>query len=173
MSKEIYTVVACKECDNAWIVSGIPDRTSCTLCNENYQFKKLKNLYQTYDKEEAREARSLKQAELNGVDHIYKSMLEKGMFDEEVTRAVTDEEYLNKKGIDLDEVNQTTQESGSRSQREIIEDGIELQDEPTDESVAEYAEEHGIDPEKTSDIIDKMCMNGDAMRTRDGMLRLL
>lgn len=171
MDEELYTVVPCKNCDNVWIVSGVPDRTTCTLCNDTHQFKKLKKLYQTDDREEAREARALKQAQVNGVEHVYKALLENGEFDQDVMDSVVDEDYLRKKGIDPS----IMEDDGisASSPKEKIRNIIEELDEPTEEAVLKEAIERGISEGKAESLIDKMCMNAEAMRNRDGTLRIL
>lgn len=167
-----YTVVPCKNCDNIWIVQGTPNETTCTLCNERYKFKKLKKLFQTNDKEKAREARALKQAEINGIDHIFKSLLEDGEFDKDVTKSVIDKEYLRKKGINPSIVEDDEKED-NKSKEGRIKDIIDKLDKPTDENIVKKAKEYGISEEKSKEIVDKMCRDGRAMRKRNGEIRIL
>lgn len=176
MSKERYSVVGCSNCDNVWIVDGHPERTSCTMCNEQFKWKQLKKLFTTNDKEQAREARALKQAEVNGVDHIYESMLEKGMFDEDVEDAIADDEYLEQKGIDPEEVKEAgggQASGGNQSDKEHVKDAIRKLDSPDDDDVVDYVEEYGVNRDKAYDLIDRLCRQGEAMRKRGGELRLL
>ncbi len=57
--------------------------------------------------------------------------------------------------------------------KRIVMDGIEFLDEPKDEDIIEFAKERGVEKEYTVEIVDKLCMNGEAMRTRDGVIKLL
>lgn len=173
MPGKTYTVVVCTECDYVWIVQDEPDTTSCKQCDTQHKFRKLKHLYTGDDYEKAKEARTLKQAEIQGIDHIYKQLLEDGDFDSDVKDAVVDEKYLQKQNVDPTEVYGEDNNEKPQSKREIIEVAIDELDTPTDENVIEFAEEYGLEEEEVTEFIDLLCRHGEAMRKRDGTIRLL
>jgi hypothetical protein len=136
--------------------------------------KKLKKLYECDDREVAKEARSLKQAQLYGHEALHEQMVENVDFSRDVMEdLVVSEKFEEEKGVsDLDVGESSSGRSLSR--KEWVVEGIESLDSPTDEEVAEWVfEQDGVEQDVVFDLIDGLCREGEAMRKRDGSLRVL
>lgn len=71
-----YTVVPCSNCKNVKIVKGKPETTKCGRCGNRFSFKESRKMYTTEDSEEAREARTVLQAQRNNIEEEYESVKE-------------------------------------------------------------------------------------------------
>jgi hypothetical protein len=169
----MHHVVGCSNCDNLWIAYDEPKTTSCTLCGERYKFRKLKKLYSDPDEEKAKQALTLKQAEVNDVEHIEEKLRNSKMFDTDVKRAISDEEYLKRKGVSVDGDEDDGTDFSSLSDEELVMEAVSEVDEPTEENIISFTEQYGVSEKKTREMIDRLCLNGEAMRKRNGEIRLL
>ena len=92
---------------------------------------------------------------------------------------IDEEEYAEEKGVDTGELDKVSEvgrgktASESKPQKRIVRDAVEFLDEPTDDEVIDFAVERGVDSQRAVEIVDKMCMEGEAMRKRNGGIRLL
>lgn len=177
----MYSVVGCSECESVKIVEGKPETTVCNRCGKTLQFNRLKVFFESDNLEAAKEARSLLLAKRNDLDVFYQGMMEnlveRGEFQDEVMRRFGEDELLEQEGVDKEEVEEASEKveehKGSDPKKRIVMDAIEFLDEPRDEDIIEFAQERGVDPEFTEEAVDKLCMEGKAMRTREGVVRLL
>lgn len=64
-------------------------------------------------------------------------------------------------------------ESSNISQRDIMEQAIEIQDNPTEHDVLAYAAEHGLSHDKTRKLLEKMKQYGQVRESSDYTLRLV
>lgn len=92
---------------------------------------------------------------------------------------VAEDDLMEEAGVDSDAVDEAGEVTSPSSEAErspktrIVKDAIEFLDDPTDEDVQAFAEERGVDPEYAERAVDGLCMEGEAMRTKDGVIRLL
>jgi hypothetical protein len=165
-----YFVVACKNCKNAWIVSGVQETTSCTLCNNTYKFKQMKKMYETPDKEEAKEALTLKQAQLNGLEDVYNEMVEEVDFSRDVMEQLVPE----KDGELLDTYETETREDAPSNNKEWVLRAVNELDSPSDEDVVEWVKGRtDISEEVVFEILDALCIEGEIIRKRGGELEVV
>ncbi|MFB6284523.1 MAG: DUF5817 domain-containing protein [Halobacteria archaeon] len=92
---------------------------------------------------------------------------------------IDEREYAEKKGLDAEEldgagdVGRKKTAGESKPQERIVRDAVEFLEKPSDDDVVEFAVDRGVDGERAVDIVDELCMSGEAMRTREGYIRLL
>lgn len=169
----MYTVVVCPECKYCWIVQDRPERTNCGRCETSHKFKSLKKFHQTENKDEAKEARSTVRANVIGDTDGFQRAKEAGNLDAEIDQAISDEQYLDEKGVDtaaLDAVEaRATNTGGSRSHTEIVRDGVNELSTPTEREVVEYASEYGVPPEKTETLLERLREKGSVIDTGNGL----
>jgi len=175
----VYIVVGCSDCESVKIAKRDHETTVCNKCQSQIDLGKARKIYSTDDLEEAKEARSMAIARRQGFGGIADEIAEEGIVSEEVTERLGEEEMMEEEGVDTEaveeagDVSRETTDAESKPQKRIVKDAVENLDEPTDEDIAGYAEERGVGREKAFDIVDKLCMEGEAMRTREGVVRLL
>jgi hypothetical protein len=175
----VYKVVGCSNCESVKIAVEDDEKTVCNRCQNQIDVADARAIFRSENLEEAKEARSMALARQQGFDGIADEIVEGGIVSENVGDRFGEDELMEDRGIDTDaveeagEVDRETTDGDSKPQTRIVKDAVELLEEPTDEDIAEFAEERGVDREKALDIIDKLCMEGEAMRTREGTVRLL
>lgn len=162
-----YSVIGCSDCDNLQIVQGAPKTTECTRCGKQLTFKNLKKFYTTTDKEAAKNARALKLAARAGNEEQFKQLLDAGALDPDAARAVTDEEYLEKLGLNPD----IADDDGSPSPPDAVLNGIETLDEPTvDQLLDHITARESLSEEQLREAIDRLQRHGDIIKRPDGTL---
>jgi len=155
------------------------ETTVCNKCQSQIDLKKARKIFQSDDLEEAKEARSMALARRQGFEGIADEIAEEGIVSESVTERFCEEEVMEKEGVDTGaveeagDVSRDTTDGESMPQKRIVRDAVEFLDEPTDDDIAEFAADRGVDRDKAFEILDKLCMEGEAMRTREGVVRLV
>lgn len=176
----MFSVIGCSDCESVKIVKGTPETTVCNRCQAQIQVATARVIYESEDLQEAKEARSLALARRNGFDYLADEMVDREILNETVTENVAEEELIEEKSeedpVEIEEAGdidkpKTAEERDPK--KRIVMDAIEFLDEPTDDDVVEFAEDRGVEPERAAEIVDRLCMEGEAMRTREGTIRLL
>lgn len=160
----MYTVVICSNCQYPWIVEDRPERPKCGRCQQTRKFKKLKKYHETESLEKAKQVRTSVNAELSDEGDAFQRAKEAGALDSDVEQVLTDEEYLEQKGVDVAEVaaasERANQDRSQMSQREVVEAAIESMDVPTESEIRSFAEEYNVDGDKAMELIEKMKRTG-------------
>lgn len=175
----MYIVVGCSECESVKIAAKGNETTVCNKCQSQIDLGKARKIYSTDDLEEAKEARSMAIARRQGFEGMAEEIAEDGIVSESVSEQFGEEELMEEEGVDTEEVEEAgdvsreTTDGEAKPQKRIVKDAVEHLEEPTDDDIADYAEERGVGREKAFDIVDKLCMEGEAMRTREGVVRLV
>ncbi len=175
----MYVVVGCSNCESVKIAVESNETTVCNRCQKQIDLDKARKIFRSEDLEEAKEARSMALARREGFDDIADDIVEGGIVSENVGERFGEDELLEERGVDteaVEEAGEVTRDATageSKPQKRIVKDAVEFLDEPTDDDIAEFAEERGVGRDKAFEIVDKLCMEGEAMRTREGTVRLL
>lgn len=175
----VYVVVGCSNCESVKIAVESNETTVCNRCQKQIDLDKARKIFRSEDLEEAKEARSMALARREGFDDIADDIVEGGIVSENVGERFGEDELLEERGVDteaVEEAGEVTRDATageSKPQKRIVKDAVEFLDEPTDDDIAEFAEERGVGRDKAFEIVDKLCMEGEAMRTREGTVRLL
>lgn len=176
----MYSVIGCSDCESVKIVEGNPETTVCNRCQAQIKVATARVIFESGDLQEAKEARSLAMAKRNGFDYLADEMVDREILNETVTQNVAEEELISEKAdedpMEIEEAGdidkpKTAEERDPK--KRIVMDAIEFLEEPTDDDVVEFAEDRGVEPDRAAEIVDKLCMEGEAMRTREGVVRLL
>jgi len=166
----MYTVVVCPECrTGVWFVKNQPDRTSCIHCGHTRKFKRFQHCHTTDDSEEARIAVAEVRAKINDQMDLFEETYEAGVLHDDPDSFFDTE---SEAGAYFDEkVEQLHSNNGasSRSEQDIIRDGIRTQDYPSREEVVSYASEHSVDSEKTEHVLRKLVNQGKVIETGTGL----
>lgn len=170
----MYTIVVCPNCENVKIVKDRPKRTQCGRCKKRHKFRDLKHFYQCEDSDEARQARAVVLAQVNDREAEYERLSNQGVFDGEVERAIDTDEYLEAKGIDVEEldVTDTEEKQRSKSRKEIVKEALNTLDQPERADVLDYAADRDVPREKAEDILDRLRERGHLIESSNG-LRLI
>jgi len=175
----VYIVVGCSDCESVKIATEGNETTVCNKCQSQIDLKKARRIFRSDDLEEAKEARSMALARRQGFGGIAEEIAEEGIVSDTVTERLGEDELMEEEGVDTEaveeagDVSRDATDGESKPQARIVKDAVEFLDEPTDDDIAEFAEERGVGHEKAFEIVDKLCMEGEAMRTREGVVRLL
>ncbi len=175
----MYTVVGCSQCESVKIVHGGSQTTVCNRCQSQINVGSARTIFESDDLEAAKEARSVAMAKRDGFDHLVEEIVEQDVVTEDVSQQVAGDELMQKEGVDAEraeqagEVDRAKTDGESKPQVRIVKDAVEFLDQPTDEDVTEFAVDRGVSPEKVEEIVDRLCMEGEAMRTKAGEIRLL
>ncbi|MFP4174956.1 MAG: DUF5817 domain-containing protein [Halobacteriales archaeon] len=175
----MYKVVGCSNCESVKIAVEGDETTVCNRCQNQIDVDAARTIFRSEDLEEAKEARSIALARQQGFDDIADDIVEGGIVSENVGERFGEDEILEDRGVDTEavekagEVSRDATDGESKPQTRIVKDAVEFLDEPTDDDIAEFAEERGVARDKAFEIVDKLCMEGEAMRTREGTVRLL
>jgi len=174
----MYAVVGCNRCGALWVVEGRPESTGCPRCEKRHRFEKLRTLAEAEEADAAREARSRLLAERGGNAEQLDSLEGFSTLGEAAEDAgVSDEEFLRGSGVDHDAVSAAGEraESGqgrSRSRRQVVLDGVEEPDRPTESAVIEYAAEAGVPESYVEEALDRLRRRGEVTES-DGRYRRL
>jgi hypothetical protein len=175
----VYKVVGCSNCGSVKIAVEENETTVCNRCQKQIDVDSARAIFRSEDLQEAKEARSMALAREQGFDDIADEIVEEGVVSENVGERFGEDELLQDRGVDTEkveeagEVSRQKTDADSKPQTRIVKDAVEFLDQPTDDDVAEFAEERGVGREKAFEILDSLCMEGEAMRTREGVVRLL
>jgi len=175
----VFVVVGCSECESVKIARREDEKTVCNRCQNQIDIAAARKIFSSDNLEEAKEARSMALARRTGFDYLAEEIAEDGIVSESVSERFGEKEVMEKEGVDIEtvedagEIDRSKTSTESKPQKRIVTDAVEFLDEPTDKDIADFAEERGVGREKAFEIVDKLCMEGEAMRTRDGIVRLL
>lgn len=168
----MYSVVGCRDCHGLWIVDGRPETTRCRRCGKRHQFAKLRTFAETETAEAAARVRS----------SMLANRADDGEFvdpeDIDVAAVGVDEdEFLSASGIDPSEVSAagTRAETGtnrSRSRKQVVLDGLDELDEPTETELKEYASAVGVSESYVERVLEKLRRAGELTRTNGGYRKL-
>lgn len=171
----MYAVVGCTQCGNYWLLSdpGESESATCSRCGRRHQTKKLRKFYASEDRDDARQARAALLAKKHGDSAAFDEVDHVADLERQVEgRAVSDEEFLEGSGIDVDEVAAAgdTGKKRSRSRDQIVRDGVTECD--SESEVLAYAEENGVPRDAAAKLLEKLRRRGDVTES-GGSLRLL
>ena len=173
----MYAVVGCRNCSALWIIEGRSKTITCPRCTTRRQYKLVRKFVETEDEDHAREIRASMLATRQGEGDTFARMDSFAEMSEYLDEAgVSDDEYLERSGIDPNEVaaagdRAATGNTSSRSRPQIVEDAIRAGDRPSEDEVVEYATERGVPTEWTRNHLRKLTESGRV--TDDGGYRLL
>ena len=172
----MYAVVGCNECGALWLLSDPGETATCPTCGKRHRTQKLKRFYESDDRESARQARAAMLADKRGDGEAFGALDSVAEMERRVDEAtaVSDREYLEGSGLDVDEVAAAgdTSGGGSKSRRGVVEDALRDADRPTEDEVVAYADERGVPPEAARDLLEKLVRRGAVSESR-GRYRLL
>lgn len=168
----MYAVVGCSDCRALWIVEGRPQTSQCPRCGTTRQFAKRRRFVTTEDEDHARDVRATLLAARQDREDAVVSFAE--LADEVERAGIDDETYLERSGLDAaaiaDAADQGT--GGSQNRLETVRTALRDLDDPTEDSVVEYAGERGVPAAQTREVLSKLARRG-AVTRNDGVYRLL
>jgi hypothetical protein len=135
-------------------------------------------LFESDDRNAARQARSALLAKKQGDSAAFADVDHVADLETQTDKPVVDDrEYLEAAGLDADEVAAAGDHSGggSKSRDEIVREAVRKtggDDQPTESEIVSYAEQQGVPNTKTSELLLKMCRQGEASES-GGRYRLL
>jgi hypothetical protein len=181
----MYAVVGCSDCQALWIVEGRPETSECPRCGAQRQYAKRRKFVSTDDEDHAREVRSSILANRQGHGDAFAELDSFAELDEQVDAVgPTDEEYLEGSGLDVDAVAKAGERAesgrgkeggaggGSRSRQQVVRDAVRDLDDPTEDAVVAYADDHGVPADYTRRALEKLVRAGEATENR-GVYRLV
>jgi DNA-directed RNA polymerase subunit RPC12/RpoP len=173
----MYAVVGCTDCAALWLLSD-PDSSEtarCPRCGRRHRVRKLRRLFESDDRETARQARAELLARKQGASEAFSSLDSVAEMERQVEEPVVDDrEYLEASGLDADAVAAAgeTGGRGTRSREQVVRDAIREGDRPTESEVVDYATDHGVPADAARDLLETLTRRGEASESR-GRYRLL
>lgn len=147
-----YTIIMCTECGTLKIVEGAPQTTECFGCDKRLKLKKVKNIFQTKNKDAATRVLGQERARRSGDDSFeeWKTAVDAGELDEDET-------------------------DGPPELEEAVREAIRTLDEPTTPGVADWVEEtYGYTDEgDVEELIERWHETASVLKQSDGTLRLV
>ncbi|WP_135821345.1 DUF5817 domain-containing protein [Halostella litorea] len=174
----MYAVVGCSDCSALWIVEGRPDTSQCPRCGTRRQYDKRRKFVTTEDEDHAREVRASMLANRRGEGEAFAELDSFTELERQAADAgMDDDEYLNRAGVDADEVAAAGERAesgrgGSKSRKETVLAALRELDRPTEDEVVAYAAERGVPDGYVRDALDKLARRGEVSEHR-GEYRLL
>ncbi|SIR31572.1 hypothetical protein SAMN05421858_2221 [Haladaptatus litoreus] len=173
----MYSVVGCSACSNLWIVDGNPETTQCSRCGKRKKFRKLKKFVETEDEDQAREIRASMLANRQGHGDAFAELDSFAEMDAQTDHVgMDDEEYLDRSGIDTEEVSAVEERSKrgttSKSKKQIILDSLSTLDRPEEEEIVTYANERGVSREYVEKSLEKLARRGEVSESQGRYRRL-
>lgn len=174
----MYAVVGCRSCGNYWLLSDPDDQdtATCSRCGTRHPVDRLKRFFEADERAAAAQARAELLADSRDQSDAFERAGTVGELERAVESfdgAVDDREYLEKSGLDADEVASagTDDGGGSRSRDEVVRDALR-EGHTTADAVVDYAAEYGVPAETARDILTRLTERGEATESR-GEYRLL
>lgn len=169
----MYVVVGCSECQHLWLLSDpqTNDSATCPGCGKTHQTDNLKHLFESAERDPARQTRAALLAKRSGesaafakLDHISE---QEARLDD---AGVDDKEYLEGVGLDANEVTAAGEisGSGSRSRTEILRDAIRETDPSTKDAIIARAAESGVPETAATDLLEKLARQGEIISGSGG-----
>lgn len=174
----MYAVVGCTDCGNVWLLSdpAAAETAQCSRCGTRHQVQRLRHLFESEDRDAARQARAAILAEKHDASDAFADLDSVAEMERQVENAgVSDAEFLAGSGLDPDEVSAAGERQTarrSRSRDELIQEAVEEADDPTEEGIVAYAEERGVPPTATRDLLERLRRRGEVTEN-GGKYRLL
>jgi len=167
----MYAVVGCTDCSSLWVIETGNETASCPRCGSRHRTDELRHFAEAEDPDAARDARSAIVANRRDAGDAAPSFgdLEAAIDGD----AVDDEVRLEAAGIDPEAVAEAGErasggDGGSPSRREVVLSALEQLDQPTDDEVRAYAEEHGVPGEYVDRALRKLVRAGEVTETGGG-----
>lgn len=173
----MYAVVGCTECGSYWLLSD-PEESetaTCPRCGRRHQTRKLRRFYRSDDRDAARQARAALLAEKQGQSEAFSDLPSVAELEHDAEDAgIDDGEYLEKSGLDADEVAAAGDVSrrSTPSRDEVVRAALREQDSPDESAVVAYAEERGVPAEAARDLLERLTRRGEVSES-GGRYRLL
>ncbi|WP_119821902.1 DUF5817 domain-containing protein [Halalkaliarchaeum desulfuricum] len=178
----MYAVVGCNECGNLWLLADPDSQESatCSRCGKRHRVAKLKRFYTDEDREAARQARAALLANKRDESESFAEVAHVADLERQLEDAgVDDREYLAEAGLDPDEIQSAGEnarvgagQSSTRSREEIVRDGVERVEKPTESEVVAYASERGVPEDAARTLLERLVRRGEASES-GGRYRLL
>lgn len=170
----MYAVVGCSECEALWIVEGRPDRSECPRCGTTRKYEKRRQFVTTEDEDHAREVRASMLAARQDQSDAFAELGSFAELDKLVEESgIDDETYLSQSGIDPAAVAAAgTDESETKTREEIVREGIQELDEPSEAEIVAYAGKRDVGASYTKRVLQKLRQSGEVSESR-GIYRLL
>lgn len=172
----MYAVVGCTDCAALWLVSD-PESSKtarCPRCGRRHQTRKLRRFFESDDRDAARQARAALLAKKQGASEAFSSLDSVAQMEAQTDEPVVDDrEYLERSGLDADEVAAAgTETQQSRTRDQVVRDAIREGDRPDEDRVVAYAVDNGVPAEAARDLLEKLTRRGEVSESR-GRYRLL
>jgi predicted nucleic acid-binding Zn-ribbon protein len=173
----MYAVVGCTNCTAHWLLEDPDeaDSAECPRCGTRHRTKKLRKFYRSDDRQQARQVRAAILAERAGQKDAFDELPTVAEMEAEIDAAgVDDDEYLAAAGLDPEAVAAAGErdDGGSRDRTQILKDGVERTDPPTEAEIVAYATEHGVPAETARTVLERLVRGGEVSENR-GHYRLL
>ncbi|MFB6176772.1 MAG: DUF5817 domain-containing protein [Halobaculum sp.] len=173
----MYAVVGCTDCGGYWLLTDpeSQDSANCPTCGKSHRTEKLRRFYEAADRSAAVQARSKLLADKRDESEQFAELADAGTMEraiEDGETGVDEREYLERSGLDADEVAAAGDVSGggSRSRDEIVREAVESADDRA--SIISYATDHGVPESAAEDLLDKLRRRGEVTEA-GGSYRLL
>jgi DNA-directed RNA polymerase subunit RPC12/RpoP len=176
----MYAVVGCNGCSALWLLSD-PDESEsarCPRCGTRHRTAKLRRLYQSPERDAARQVRAAILAERQGADEAFDALPSVSEMEADATAAgVDDAAYLDALGVDPEAVAAAGERGGgaggsSGDRATVVRDALATVDEPTETAVVEYATARGVPAEAARELLERLVRRGEATE-HGGRYRLL
>ncbi|WP_136589366.1 DUF5817 domain-containing protein [Salinigranum halophilum] len=172
----MYAVVGCTDCAALWLVSD-PESSKtarCPRCGRRHQTRTLRRFFESDDRDAARQARAALLAKKQGASEAFSSLDSVAQMEAQTDEPVVDDrEYLERSGLDADEVAAAgTETQQSRTRDQVVRDAIREGDRPDEDRVVAYAVDNGVPAEAARDLLEKLTRRGEVSESR-GRYRLL
>ncbi|WP_435155081.1 DUF5817 domain-containing protein [Haladaptatus sp. DFWS20] len=173
----MYSVVGCSACSNLWIVDGNPKTTQCSRCRKRRQFRKLKKFAESDDEDHAREVRASMLANRQGHGDAFAELDSFAEMNSQVEHAgMDDEEFLDRSGIDTEEVSAAEKrsrgENTSKSKKQVVLDALSTFDRPEESEIVAYAYERGVSRDYVEAALEKLVHRGEVSESRGRYRRI-
>jgi hypothetical protein len=174
----MYAVVGCSDCSMLWVVEGRPETSQCPRCGTRRAYAKRRQFVSTDDEDHAREVRASMLANRQDEGEAFADIDSFAEMDEYVDEAgVSDAEYLERSGVDADEVAAAGEDASANggdatSKQDIVREALRELDDPTEGDVVAYAGERGVPESYVERALRKLTRAGEVTENR-GTYRLL
>ena len=176
----MYTVVGCNNCGALWLLSDPDSSTTagCRRCGKTHQVRKLKRLFESEDRQAAREARAALLAKKHGDSAAFADVAHVAELEAQLEDSgIDDETFLTGVGLDADEVAAAGEvgSAGSKSRDEIVQEAVREaggDDRPTEDEIVAYAVARDVPAEAARTLLERLRQRGEVSEG-DGHYRLL
>ncbi|MES3516693.1 MAG: DUF5817 domain-containing protein [Natronomonas sp.] len=164
----MYWVVGCGECSALWIVDGRPETTNCRRCGKRHRFEALRTFAETETSEAASRVRSAMLAERSDDGEF----VDPTEIDIEAV-GMDESDFLEQSGLDAEAIEDAgSDETRSRSRKQVVLDAVAELEEPTTGAVIEYADGAGVSRSYVERALDRLVRSGELLES-EGVYRRL